>query len=131
VAEQLVASQEQLSSLQTVLTVARRRQNTTHLLYEQYRSVKRSSFWEVKLCSPLTVNLRFGGSRRLHVQGRKISQARNQQKILCLLTSSCWFFLAYSSTLKMGAKRRFTFNGLHDISQDLFISTTVRTSYRK
>jgi hypothetical protein len=30
-------------------------------------------------CSPLKVNRRFGGTSRLHLQARKISQARNQR----------------------------------------------------
>jgi hypothetical protein len=39
---------------------------------------KSSVFWDITPCSPLSVNRRFGGSYRLHLQGRKISQARNR-----------------------------------------------------
>jgi hypothetical protein len=39
------------------------------------------SSWGITLCSPLKVNRRFGGTYRLHLQGRRISRARNQRKI--------------------------------------------------
>jgi hypothetical protein len=32
-------------------------------------------------CSSLKVNLLFGGTYRLHLQGRKISQGKNQREI--------------------------------------------------
>jgi hypothetical protein len=35
-------------------------------------------FWDITSRSPVKVNLRFGGTRRLHPQGRRVSQARNQ-----------------------------------------------------
>jgi hypothetical protein len=35
-------------------------------------------FWGITPRSPLNVNRRFGGTCRLHLQGRRISQARNQ-----------------------------------------------------
>jgi hypothetical protein len=37
-------------------------------------------FWHITPCSPLSVNRRFGGKYRLHLQSRKISQARNQSE---------------------------------------------------
>jgi hypothetical protein len=37
-------------------------------------------FWDITLCSPLKVNRRFGGTHRLHLQGRRISRARNQHE---------------------------------------------------
>jgi hypothetical protein len=36
--------------------------------------------WDVTPCSPLNVNRRFGGTYRLHLQGRRISRARNQRE---------------------------------------------------
>jgi hypothetical protein len=36
-------------------------------------------FWDITPCSPLKFNRRFGRTCRLHLQGRKISQARNQR----------------------------------------------------
>jgi hypothetical protein len=56
--------------------------------------MKRFVFWDITPCSPLKVNRRFGGTCRIHLQGRRINQARNQHE-------SC--SLAYSSTLKMEA----------------------------
>jgi hypothetical protein len=45
--------------------------------------VKNSSiFWDITSHSPLKVNRRFGGTWRLHLQGRRISQARNQPALL-------------------------------------------------
>jgi hypothetical protein len=34
-------------------------------------------FWDITPCSPLEVKRRFEVTRRLHRQGRRISQARN------------------------------------------------------
>jgi hypothetical protein len=54
--------------------------------------VKSTIFWDITLHSPLSINQRFGGTYRLHLQGRKISWARNQHE-------SRWqaevFFLRY------------------------------------
>jgi hypothetical protein len=47
----------------------------------RYRVDKRSSiFWDISPCSLLKVNLSFGGICRLHLQGRRTSQARNQHE---------------------------------------------------
>jgi hypothetical protein len=43
--------------------------------------MKSTIFWDITLCSPLSANLRFGGTYRPHLQGRKISRARNQREI--------------------------------------------------
>jgi hypothetical protein len=42
--------------------------------------MKISIFWDITPCSPLKVNRRFGGTYRLHLQGPRISQARNQRE---------------------------------------------------
>jgi hypothetical protein len=42
--------------------------------------MKSSIFWKITPCSPLKVNRRFGGTRRLYLQGRRISRARNQSE---------------------------------------------------
>jgi hypothetical protein len=65
--------------------------------------MKSSIFWDIMLCGPLRVNRCFGGKCRLHLQGRIISQERNQHKIRLYLPPaltlvSCF---VYSSTLKM------------------------------
>jgi hypothetical protein len=43
--------------------------------------MKSSVFWDTTLCSPLKVNGRFGGTSRLHLQGRRISHARNRKTV--------------------------------------------------
>jgi hypothetical protein len=40
--------------------------------------LKSSIFLDITLCSSLKISRRFGGTCRLHVQGRRIIQARNQ-----------------------------------------------------
>jgi hypothetical protein len=40
--------------------------------------MKSSIFWDITPCSPLRFNRRFGGTYRLHLQGGRISLARNQ-----------------------------------------------------
>jgi hypothetical protein len=37
-------------------------------------------FWVTTSCSPLKVNRRFGGTYRLHLEVRRVSQARNQRE---------------------------------------------------
>jgi hypothetical protein len=81
--------------------------------------VKKSPvFWNITPCRSLKVNRRFGGTCRLHVQGKTISKARNQHEALltCFMLVSC---LAYCSTLKMEAtcssKMSVACNGLHGV----------------
>jgi hypothetical protein len=42
--------------------------------------IKSSVFWDIMPCNPLIVNRRFGGTCRLQVQGRKISQIKTSMK---------------------------------------------------
>jgi hypothetical protein len=42
--------------------------------------LKSTILWVVKSCSVVEVHLRFGGTYRLHLQGRIVSQVRNQQE---------------------------------------------------
>jgi hypothetical protein len=42
--------------------------------------MKSINFWNIMPCSLLTVNRRFGGTYRLHLQGSRISQVRNQRE---------------------------------------------------
>jgi hypothetical protein len=51
-------------------------------LRQQAIIMKSKIFWDITLCSPLKVNRRFGGTYRLHLQGRNISWARNQEALL-------------------------------------------------
>jgi hypothetical protein len=56
---------------------------------------KSTIFWYITTCSQLKVNRRFGGTHRLHLQGQRISRARNQRE--------CRWQASYCSTLKMEA----------------------------
>jgi hypothetical protein len=40
-------------------------------------------FWDIMLCSPLSVNWRFEGTYRLHLQGRKNKLSMNQHESRC------------------------------------------------
>jgi hypothetical protein len=40
--------------------------------------MKNNIFWDTTSCSPLKITRRFRGTYRLHLQGRRISGARNQ-----------------------------------------------------
>jgi hypothetical protein len=42
--------------------------------------MKISIIWDITPCSPLKVNRRFGGTCRLHLQGRRICRARDQRE---------------------------------------------------
>jgi hypothetical protein len=42
--------------------------------------MKSSVFWDITPCIPLKFNQRFGGTCRLHLQGRSISRTRNQRE---------------------------------------------------
>jgi hypothetical protein len=62
-----------------------------------------SIFWDITPCSPKNVTGRYGGTCCIHLQGERISRARNQCKALlatCFTLVSC---MAYSSTLKLEA----------------------------
>jgi hypothetical protein len=41
---------------------------------------KSYTFWDITPRSPMKVNRRFGGTCRLHLNGRRISQARNKRE---------------------------------------------------
>jgi hypothetical protein len=51
-------------------------------------TMKSSTVWDITACSPVKVNLRFGGTYLLHLQGRRASH------IMFLLPVS-WWFLAW------------------------------------
>jgi hypothetical protein len=82
-------------------------------------SRRSSIFWDITLCRPLEVNRRFGGTCRLHLPGRKISQARNQHEAgskqihaTCLMLVSCFAYTlalnmewTYSSETSVGLQR--------------------------
>jgi hypothetical protein len=64
-------------------------------------SIKNSVFWDITRCSSVKIYQGLEGTYRLHLQGQRTSQARNQQPRLaaCFVLVSCF---DYSSTLKLG-----------------------------
>jgi hypothetical protein len=66
--------------------------------------VKSSILWDRRPCSPLKIKRHFGGTYRLHLQVRTISQTRNQSWLLCLSPSFTLVpCLTYCSNVKMEA----------------------------
>jgi hypothetical protein len=67
-----------LSSLMRI----RPERNLQYARFEILREVvmKSSMFLDIMLCSPLKVNQHFRGTCRLHLQGRRICQQRNQHE---------------------------------------------------
>jgi hypothetical protein len=89
--------------------------------------VKRSILWNITLSSPLKVR-RFRGICSLHLQGRRINQAKHQRETRW----HAWLILrSWRWARHVPAKRRLTFNGLHNVISrkiELFITTPVKTS---
>jgi hypothetical protein len=70
--------------------------------------LKSSIFWDIMACSQLKSNRRFGGTCRLHIQARRICQARNLRESM-----------------------RQDFIGVHWVisqKREFFVTTAVRTS---
>jgi hypothetical protein len=74
-----------------------------------------SSGIEFSTYSPLKIYERFGDTIRLHLQGQRISQARNHHEAVYLLPASVFLFLLSLSThspsdyvdrFKLGLRRR-------------------------
>jgi hypothetical protein len=90
-------------------------------------TLKSSIVWDIMPCSPLKVNWRFGGTRRLHQQDRIISQQETWGTAGSFhLLSRRWRWKRY-----VPPKPRLTFNWLHRmLSQtvEFLITTGVRTS---
>jgi hypothetical protein len=68
-----------------------------------YIGRKTTVFWDITPCTPLKVNRRFGRIYRLHLQGRKMSRARNQLESCLPPPFTLVSCSAYSSTKKMEA----------------------------
>jgi hypothetical protein len=49
-------------------------------------NMKSSGFWDVTPCGQVKAKRRFGETYRLHLQGRMVSQARNQREAYSKLT---------------------------------------------
>jgi hypothetical protein len=77
-------------------------------------------FWDMTPCSPLSFNRRFGGTYRLHLQGRRNGFSKPASKV------ASWRWRRY-----VPPKRRLKPNRLHGIISQkmiLFITTAVKTS---
>jgi hypothetical protein len=59
---------------------------------------KTSIFWDIATSIAVKINGRYGGIYRLHPQGRRLNQTKNQHEEVCRHS------LSYFSTLKMEAK---------------------------
>jgi hypothetical protein len=68
--------------------------------------IKTSIFWDITPCSPFKVNRHIGGIFRLHLQERRISEAKNQPEAGSKQSSGGDMFLQ---------KLWLTFNGLHGV----------------
>jgi hypothetical protein len=68
-------------------------------------AVKSTLFWDVTPCSPLKVSRRFGVTHHFHLQGRRISRARNQRERWQAEPEHIFTVVSYSaySTVKMEA----------------------------
>jgi hypothetical protein len=68
--------------------------------------MKSSIFWDTTPCSPLKVNRHFGGIVRLHLQGRRVSEARNQREsrwqaeLFFVMMNVYWHYLGMLSVYK-------------------------------
>jgi hypothetical protein len=77
--------------------------------------MKSTIFWVITPCSPLKVNPRFGGTYRLHLQGRVCHLLLRW--FLAQLNFRPWRWRQY-----IPPKRRLTLNGLHGvISQEMVL----------
>lgn len=81
--------------------------------------MKQSVFWNVTPCISLQMKWCFGGACHLHLQGRKISQERNQCESLCHLLS-CWLLVwlilwTWGWRVLSPLKYQLTFKGVHCI----------------
>jgi hypothetical protein len=45
------------------------------------KCIESSVFWDISMSSPLKVSRRFGGTRRLRLQGRRMNQEKKQRAV--------------------------------------------------
>jgi hypothetical protein len=80
---------------------------TLHLatsLLANMNTPKSCIFWGIPPCIPLKINWRFGGICRLHLQGLRVSQARNHHK--GVRRHSCENFRPYNNYLSQTTTNR-------------------------
>jgi hypothetical protein len=81
--------------------------------YINYIVIQNTIFWDITSCSPLSVNRRFGGTYRLHLQGRRnnLSKKPARKHLAPLMTTSVrtsnptGIYCCYSE-MKSSVKRR-------------------------
>jgi hypothetical protein len=93
--------------------------------------IKSTILWDITPCSPLSVNLRFGGTYRFHFQGKKIIWTRNQRESMLQACHAGFllslFFRPWRWRRYIPPKRRLTLNGLHGaISQRMVLFNWLR-----
>jgi hypothetical protein len=93
-----------------------------------YFYMKNAVFWDVAPCTSC-VNRRFGGTYRLHLQGRKIRE-RGTSLSRWLLVPRSLIFLPLRCRRYVPLKRRFTqeIHGATSKKTTFFIVTAVKTS---
>jgi hypothetical protein len=88
--------------------------------------MKSTILWDIKPCSLLKVNRRFGGTYRLLLHGRRISKAGNQRESRSQASLAWLIFRSWRWKRYFPPKRRSTFNWLHAvISQNIVLFTNV------
>jgi hypothetical protein len=95
------------------------------IMQEIYFYVDIYILWHITPCSLWKANQQFGGTCRLHLQGRRINQARNQHEAGTkhrhfLLIDLRWFLTwrtlqPWRCRRELPPKCRLTFNGLHGV----------------
>jgi hypothetical protein len=60
----------------------------TYKVPRTFTEVKSTIFWDIAPCTPLKVNRCFGVTYRIHLQGRRISGARNQRESITTAVSA-------------------------------------------
>jgi hypothetical protein len=63
--------------------------------------MKSSILWDITLRSPLKVNQRFGGTCHLHLQGRRIGQARNQYEAHRMQRNISLLWMDYTGVIEL------------------------------
>jgi hypothetical protein len=101
-------------------------------------NLKSSIFWDTAPCSPLKVNQHLGRTYLLHLQGRRISWARNQRESRLQAEPHAFTLVSFQLILRPWRWRLYVppkcwliFNGLQGVifqKTDLFINIVVRTS---
>jgi hypothetical protein len=80
--------------------------------------MKSPAFWNITPCGPVKISRCFGGTCHLHLQGPKISQARNQHEAgssaLCCIFA-CVILWSWRWRWHVPPKCLLTFSGLHRV----------------